>query len=33
MRQRSFEYDSLTPDYGAFLLEEVLPFVAREHAG
>jgi enterochelin esterase family protein len=30
MRQRSFEYDSLTPDYGTFLLEEVLPFVARE---
>ncbi len=31
LSQRSFEYDSLTPDYGAFLLEEVLPFVVREH--
>ncbi len=31
MSQRSFEYDSLTPDYGTFLLEEVLPFVARKH--
>jgi enterochelin esterase family protein len=30
MRQRSYEYDSLTPDYGRFLLEDVLPFVARE---
>jgi enterochelin esterase-like enzyme len=30
MRQRSFEYDSLTPTYGQFLLEEVLPFVQRE---
>ncbi len=29
--QRSFEYDSLTPDYGRFLLDEVLPFVACEH--
>jgi enterochelin esterase family protein len=28
--QRSFEYDSLTPDYGRFLIEEVLPFVALE---
>ncbi len=31
MRQRSFEYDSLTPDYGRFLMDEVLPFVVREH--
>ncbi len=31
MRQRSFEYDSLTPDYGRFLMDELLPFVAREH--
>ena len=26
--QRSFEYDSMTPDHGRFLLEELLPFVA-----
>ncbi len=31
MRQRSHEYDSLTPDYGRFLIDEVLPFVVREH--
>ena len=31
MSQRSFEYDSLTPTYGQFLIEEVLPFVVREH--
>ncbi len=31
MTQRSNEYDSLTPDYGTFLIEEVLPFVVREH--
>lgn len=31
MTQRSIEYDSLTPDYGTFLREEVLPFVVREH--
>ncbi|MEM8768079.1 MAG: alpha/beta hydrolase-fold protein [Pseudomonadota bacterium] len=31
MAQRSYEYDSLTPDYGNFLLEEVLPFVTRTH--
>jgi enterochelin esterase-like enzyme len=31
MTQRSIEYDSLTPDYGTFLLEEVLPFVVHEH--
>ena len=31
MAQRSFEYDSLTPDYGNFLLEEVLPFVEQTH--
>ena len=30
MVQRSFEYDSLTPHYGKFLLEEVLPFVTDE---
>ena len=27
MEQRSREYDSLTPDYGRFLLEDLLPFV------
>ena len=27
--QRSFEYDSMTPDYGRFLLEDLLPFVAN----
>ncbi len=31
LQQRSIEYDSLTPHYGSFLVEEVLPFVAREH--
>ena len=31
MAQRSYEYDSLTPDYGNFLIEEVLPFVSRTH--
>ena len=31
MTQRSIEYDSLTPEYGTFLLEEVLPFVVHEH--
>jgi len=31
LSQRSFEYDSLTPDYGTFLIEEILPFVVREH--
>jgi enterochelin esterase family protein len=30
MRQRSVEYDRLTPDHGRFLLEEVLPFITRE---
>lgn len=30
MQQRSNEYDSLTPDYGNFLMTEVLPFVQRE---
>jgi len=30
MRQRSIEYDSMTPDYGRFLIDEVLPFVVRE---
>jgi enterochelin esterase family protein len=29
-RQRSVEYDSCTPAYGEFLLEDVLPFVERE---
>ncbi len=28
--QRSLEYDALTPAYGRFLLDEVLPFVAGE---
>ena len=28
--QRSLEYDALTPVYGRFLLDEVLPFVAGE---
>lgn len=28
--QRSFEYDSLTPTFGKFLLEEVEPLVSRE---
>ena len=27
LRQRSDEYDVITPDYGAFLLERVIPFV------
>ena len=27
--QRSVEYDSMTPDYGRFLLEDLLPFVAE----
>jgi enterochelin esterase-like enzyme len=27
--QRSYEYDSVTPDYGDFLLTEVLPFVEK----
>jgi enterochelin esterase family protein len=31
MAQRSYEYDSLTPDYGNFLLGEVLPYVAGAH--
>ena len=29
--QRRFEYDSLTPDFGRFLKDEVLPWVATEH--
>lgn len=29
-RQRSMEYDSCTPTYGDFLLEDVLPFVEKE---
>ena len=29
-RQRSVEYDSCTPAYGEFLLEDVLPFVEKE---
>ena len=28
--QRSLEYDSITPDYGTFIFEEVLPFVQGE---
>ncbi len=28
-RQRSLEYDSMTPDYGRFLINEVLPSQAR----
>jgi gluconolactonase len=28
---RSFEYDSVTGDYARFLLDEMLPFVARTH--
>jgi enterochelin esterase family protein len=31
MAQRSHEYDSLTPDYGRFLRDEVLPFVEQRH--
>ncbi len=31
MAQRSYEYDSLTPDYGNFLLEEILPYVSGAH--
>ena len=31
MAQRSYEYDSLTPDYGRFLLDEVLPYVSGAH--
>lgn len=27
--QRSREYDSMTPDYGRFLIEDLLPFVAK----
>lgn len=30
MNQRSREYDTLSPVYGRFLMEEVLPFVAKE---
>ena len=29
--QRRREYDPLTPDYGVFLIEELLPFVEAEH--
>jgi enterochelin esterase-like enzyme len=28
--QRSMEYDSMTPDYGRFLIDEALPFVEKE---
>lgn len=28
--QRQVEYDTMTPDYGRFILDEVLPFVAAE---
>ena len=27
--QRSYEYDSMTPDYGRFLIDDVLPFVEK----
>ena len=30
--QRSFEYDSMTPAYGRFLLEDLLPFVSSKIA-
>lgn len=29
--QRRREYDPITPEYGRFLLEEILPYVAAEH--
>jgi enterochelin esterase family protein len=29
MDQRSFEYDSLTPDYGDFLIHDLLPFAEQ----
>ena len=29
--QRSFEYDSITADYGQFLLADLLPFVTQTH--
>jgi gluconolactonase len=29
---RSFEYDSVTPDYARFLVDELLPHVAKTHA-
>ena len=29
-QQRSFEYDSLTPLYGEFILDEVMPFLEKE---
>ena len=28
--QRSYEYDSMTPDYGRFIIDEVLPFMESE---
>ncbi len=31
MAQRSYEYDSLTPDYGHFVLDEVVPFIEAAH--
>ena len=30
-RNRSVEYDSLGPDYVTFLLEEIIPFMVKEH--
>ncbi len=30
-RNRSLEYDGLGPDYVTFLLEEIIPFVTKEH--
>ena len=32
MAQRSVEYDSLTPDYGHFLVDEILPYVSGAHS-
>ena len=29
--KRSFEYDTLSPDYARFLIEEILPAVGKEH--
>ena len=30
-KNRSLEYDGLGPDYATFLLEEIIPFVTKEH--
>jgi enterochelin esterase-like enzyme len=29
--QRSYEYDSVSPLYGQFLIEEILPFIEKKH--